>query len=143
MPSHAVLAHIAVLFFFFNHPSLSTGFLDSSVGKESACNAGDPIPGSGRSPGGGHGNPLKYSCPIKKTEHRRIDAFKLWCWRRLLRDPWTAKRSKWSILKEVNPKCSLEELVLKLQYFGYLLGRVNSLKKSLMLGEIAGRRRRG
>ena len=83
------------------------------------------------------------SWTIKKTEHRRIDAFKLWCWRRLLRDPWTAKRSKWSILKEVNPKCSLEELVLKLQYFGYLLGRVNSLKKSLMLGEIAGRRRRG
>ena len=89
---------------------------------------------------------VTYGCEswtMKKAEHRRIDAFKLWCWRRLLRDPWTAKRSKWSILKEVNPKCSLEELVLKLQYFGYLLGRVNSLKKSLMLGEIAGRRRRG
>ena len=61
MPSHAVLAHIAVLFFFFNHPSLSTGFLDSSVGKESACNAGDPIPGSGRSAGEGLGYPLQYS----------------------------------------------------------------------------------
>ena len=82
---------------------------------------------------------------IKKAEHRRIDAFELWCWRRLLRVPWTAKRSNQSILKEISPGCSLEGLMLKLklQYFGHLMRRVDSLEKTLMLGKIEGRRRRG
>ena len=89
-----------------------------------------------------------YGCQswtIKKAEHRRIDAFELWCWRRLLRVPWTAKRSNQSILKEISPGCSLEGLMLKLklQYFGHLRRRVDSLEKTLMLGEIGGRRRRG
>src|SRR5574341_1127625 len=82
---------------------------------------------------------------IKKAEHQRIDAFELWCWRRLLRVPWTAKRSNKSILKEINPEYSLERLMLKLklQYFGHLMRRANSLEKTLMLGKIEGRRRRG
>ena len=82
---------------------------------------------------------------IKKSERRRIDAFELWCWRRLLRVPWTARRSKQSTLKETSPGCSLEELMLnlKLQYFGHLMGRVDSLEKTLMLGGIGSRRRRG
>ena len=82
---------------------------------------------------------------VKKAEHRKIDAFELWCWRRLLRVPWTARRSKQSILKEISPGCSLEELMLKLklQYFGHLMQRVDSLEKTLMLGGIEGRRRRG
>ena len=82
---------------------------------------------------------------IKKDELRRIDAFELWCWRRLLRIPWTARRSKQSILKEISPGCSLEELMLKLklQYFGHLMQRDDSFEKTLMLGEIDGRRRRG
>ena len=82
---------------------------------------------------------------MKKAEHRRIDAFELWCWRRLLRVPWTARRSNQSILKEVSPGCSLEGLMLKLklQYFGHLMGRVDSLEKTLMLGGFGGRRRRG
>ena len=82
---------------------------------------------------------------MKKAESRRIDAFKLWCWRRLLRVPWTARRSNQSILKEISPGCSLEGLVLKLklQYFGLLLQRVDSLEKTLMLGGIGGRRKRG
>ena len=82
---------------------------------------------------------------MKKAEHRRIDAFELWCWRRLLRVPWTARRSKQSILKEIRPGISLEGLMLKLklQYFDYLIGRVDSLEKTLMLGGIGGRRRRG
>ena len=82
---------------------------------------------------------------IKKTEHQRIDAFELWCWRRLLRVPWTAGRSNQSKLKEINPEYSLEGLMLKLklQYFGYLMRRVDSLEKTLMLGGIRGRRRRG
>ena len=82
---------------------------------------------------------------MKKTERRRIDAFELWCWRRLLRVPWTAKRSNQSILKEISPGCSLEGLMLKLklQYFGHLIQRVDSLEKTLMLGGIEGRRRRG
>ena len=82
---------------------------------------------------------------MKKAEHRRIDAFELWCWRRLLRVPWTARRSNQSILKEVSPGISLEELMLqlKLQYFVHLMGRVDSLEKTLMLGGIGGRRRRG
>ena len=82
---------------------------------------------------------------LKKSEHRRIDAFELWCWRRLLRVPWTARRSNQSILKEISPGYSLEGLMLKLklQYFGHLMRRVNSLEKTLMLGEIGGRRRRG
>ena len=89
-----------------------------------------------------------YRCEswtIKKAEHRRIDAFELWCWRRLLRVPWTARRSNQSILKEINPEYSLEGLMLKLklQYFGHLMGRVNSLEKTLILGKIEGRRRRG
>ena len=85
------------------------------------------------------------SCTGKKTERRRIDAFELWCWRRLLRVPWTARRSNQSILKEISPGHSLEGLMLKLklQYFGYLMRRVDSLEKTLMLGGIGGRRRRG
>ena len=89
-----------------------------------------------------------YGCEswiIKKAEHRRIDAFELWCWRRLLRVPWTARRSKQSILKEICPEYSLEGVMLKLklQYFGHLMRRVDSLEKTLMLGKIEGRKRRG
>ena len=82
---------------------------------------------------------------MKKAEHQRIDAFELWCWRTLLRDPWTARRSNQSIPKETNPGISLEGLMfnLKLQYFGHLMRRVDSLEKTLMLGGIGGRRRRG
>ena len=82
---------------------------------------------------------------MKKAEHRRIDALELWCWRRLLRVPWTARRSNQSILKEISPGCSLEGLMLKLklQYFGHLMQRINSFEKTLMLGKIEGRRRRG
>ena len=80
---------------------------------------------------------------MKKAEHRRIDPFELWCWRRLLRVLWTARRSNQSILREVTPGCSLEGLMLKLQYFGHLMRRVDSLEKTLMLGGIGGRRRRG
>ena len=85
------------------------------------------------------------SCTIKKAECQRIDAFKLWCWRRLLRVPWTARRSNQSIPKEISPGCSLEGLMLKLklQYFGHLMWRDDSLEKTLMLGKIEGRRRRG
>ena len=85
------------------------------------------------------------SCTIKKAEPQRIDAFELWCWRRLLRVPWTARRSKQSIPKEINPEYSLEGrmLKLKLQYFGHLMRRVDSLEKTLMLGGIGSRRRRG
>ena len=84
------------------------------------------------------------SWTIKKPECRRIDAFELWCWRRLLRVPWTARRSNQSILKEISPGCSLEGLMLKLklQYFGQLMRRVDSFEKTLMLGKIEGRRRR-
>ena len=89
-----------------------------------------------------------YGCEswtVKKAECQRIDAFELWCWRRLLRVPWTAMRYNVSILKEISPGCSLEGLMLKLklQYFGHLMGRVDSLEKTLMLGVIGGRRRRG
>ena len=82
---------------------------------------------------------------MKKAEHRRIDAFELWCWRRLLRVPWTARRSNQSILKEINPGISLEGMMLRLelQYFGHLMRRVDSLERTLMLGGIRGRRRRG
>ena len=85
------------------------------------------------------------SWTAKKAEHRRIDAFELWCWRRLLRVPWTARRSNQPILKEISPGCSLEGLMLKLklQYFGHLMRRVDSFEKTLMLGGIGGRRRRG
>ena len=85
------------------------------------------------------------SCTIKKAEHRRIDAFELWCWRRLLRVPWTARRPNQSILKEISPGCSLEGLMLKLrlQYFGHLMQRADSLEKTLMLGKIERRRKRG
>ena len=91
---------------------------------------------------------VMYGCEswtIKKAEHLRIDAFELWCWRRLLKVPWTARRSNQSILKETSPGCSLEGLMLKLklQYFGHLMQRVDSLEKTLMLGKIEGRRRRG
>ena len=91
---------------------------------------------------------VMYACEswtVKKAECQRIDAFELWCWRRLLRVPWTTRRSNQSILKEISPECSLEGLMLKLklQYFGHLLRRVNSLEKTLMLGGIGGRRRRG
>ena len=81
---------------------------------------------------------------IKKAEHRRIDAFKLWCWRRLLRVPWTSRRSNLSVLKEISPECSLEGLVLKLklQHFGHLMQRADSLEKSLLMGKIEGKRRR-
>ena len=80
---------------------------------------------------------------MKKAEGRRIDAFELWCWRRLLRVPWTARRSNQSILKEISPGISLEGMMVKLQYFGHLTRRVDSLEKTLMLGGIGGRRRRG
>ena len=85
------------------------------------------------------------SWTVKKAEHRRIDAFELWCWRRLLRVPWTARRSNQSILYDIGPGCSLEGMMLKLrlQYFGHLMWRVDSLAKTLMLGGIRGRRRRG
>ena len=91
---------------------------------------------------------VMYGCEnwtVKKAESQKIDAFELWCWRRLLRVPWTARRSSQSILKEISPLCSLEGLMLKLklQYFGHLMRRVDSLEKSLMLGGIEGRRRRG
>ena len=91
---------------------------------------------------------VMYGCEswtVKKVDFRRIDAFELWCWRRFLRVPWTAKRSNQSILKEVSPVCSLEGLLLKLnlQYFGHLMRRVDSLEKTLILGGIRGRRRRG
>ena len=89
-----------------------------------------------------------YGCEngtIKKAERQRIDAFELWCWRTLLRIPWSARRSNQSILKEINPEYSLEGLMLKvkLQYFGHLMQRANSLEKTLMLGKVEGRRRRG
>ena len=85
------------------------------------------------------------SWTIKKAEHRRIDAFELWCWRRLLKVPWTARRPNQSILKDISPGCSLEGLMLKLklQYFGHLMQRVDSLEKTLMLGGIAGRQEKG
>ena len=85
------------------------------------------------------------SWTVKKAEHWRIDAFELWCWRRLLRVPWTARRSNQSILKEISPGCSLEGMMLKLklQYFGYLMWRVDSFEKTLMLGGIGGKRKRG
>ena len=91
---------------------------------------------------------VMYGCeswPLKKAERRKIDAFELWCWRRLLRVPWTARRSNQSILKQISPGCSLEGLMwkLKLQYFGHLMGRADSFEKTLMLGKIEGRRRRG
>ena len=91
---------------------------------------------------------VMYGCKswtLKKAEHQRIDAFELWCWRRLLRVPWTARRSNQSILKEINPGVSLEGMMLKLklQYFGHLMKRIDSLEKTLMLGGIGGRRRRG
>ena len=91
---------------------------------------------------------VKYGCEswtIKKAECQRIDAFELWCWRRLLRVPWTARRSNQSILKDISPEYSLEGLMLKLklQYFGYLMQRTDSFEKTLMLGKIEGRRRRG
>ena len=91
---------------------------------------------------------VMYGCEcwtVKKAEHRKIDAFELWCWRRLLRVPWTARRSNQSILKEISPGCSLERMMLKLklQYFGHLMRRVDSLEKTLVLGGIGGKRRRG
>ena len=91
---------------------------------------------------------VMYRCEswtIKKAEHQRIDAFELWCWRRLLRVPWTAKRSNQSNLKEISPECSLEGMMLKLklQYFGYLMRRTDSLENTLMLGKTEGRMRRG
>ena len=91
---------------------------------------------------------VMYGCEswtVKKAEHQRTDAFELWCWRRFLRDPWTARRSNQSILKEISPGISLEGMMLKLklQYFGHLMRRVDSLEKTLMLDEIGGKRRRG
>ena len=89
---------------------------------------------------------VMYGCEswtIKKAEHERIDALELWCWRRLLRVPWTARRSNQSILKEISPEYSLEGLMLKLQYFDHLMRKVSSLEKALMLGKIEGRERRG
>ena len=89
-----------------------------------------------------------YGCEswtVKKAERRRLDAFEVWCWGRLLRVPWSARRSNQSILKEISPECSLKGLMLKLklQYFGHLMGRADSFEKTLMLGKIEGRRRRG
>ena len=91
---------------------------------------------------------VMYGCEswiVKKAEHRRIDVFELWCWRRLLRVPWTARRCNQSILKEISPGCSLEVLMLKLklQYFGHLIRTADSLEKTMMLGKIEGKRRRG
>ena len=91
---------------------------------------------------------VMYGCEswtVKKAEHQRIDAFELWCWRRLLRAPWTARRSNQSTLKEISPGCSLEGLMLKLklQYFGHLMQRADSFEKTLVLGKIEGRRRKG
>ena len=91
---------------------------------------------------------VMYGCEswtVKKAEHQRIDAFELWCWRRLLRVPWTTRRSNQSILKEISPGCSLEGLMLKLklQSFGHLMGRADSFQKTVMLGKIEGRRKRG
>ena len=91
---------------------------------------------------------VMYGCEswtVKKAEHQRIDAFEVWCWRRLLRVPWAARRSNWSILKEISPEYSLEGLMrkLKLQYFGHLMRRTDSFEKTLMLAKIEGRRRRG
>ena len=91
---------------------------------------------------------VMYECEswtVKKAEHQRIDAFELWCWRRLLRVPWTSRRSNQSILKEISPRCSLKGLMLKLklQYFGHVMQRADSIEKTLMLGKIEGRRRRG
>ena len=83
------------------------------------------------------------NCTIKKAEHQKIDAFELWFWRRLLRVPWTARKSNQSILKEISPEYPLEGLMLKLQHFGHLMGRTDSLEKTLKLGKIEGRRRRG
>ena len=84
-----------------------------------------------------------WDLDYKESEHQRIDGFELWCWRRLLRVPWTARRSKKSILKEISPEYSLEGLMLKLQYFGHLMRRTDSFEKTLMLGKIEGRRRSG
>ena len=91
---------------------------------------------------------VMYGCEswtVKKAQHRRIDAFELWCWRRLLRVPWTARKSNQSILKEISPRYSLEGLMLKLklQYFGHLMRRADSFEKTLMLGKIEGRRKKG
>ena len=89
---------------------------------------------------------VMYRCEsriIKKTEHQRIDAFELWCWRRLVRVPWNSEKSNQSILKEINPEYSLGGLILKLQYFGHLMRRADSLEKSVMVGKIEGRGRRG
>ena len=89
---------------------------------------------------------VMYGCEswtVKKTEHQRIDAFELWCWRRLLRVPWSARRSNQSILKKISPEYSLEGLVLKFQYFGHLMQRTDSLEKNLTLGKIESKRRRG
>ena len=89
---------------------------------------------------------VMYGCEsrtVKKAECRKIEAFELWCWRRLLRVPWTARRSNQSILKEISPGCSLERMMLKLKYFGHLMRRADSLEKTLMLGGTGGRRRRG
>ena len=90
--------------------------------------------------------PVMYGCEswtIKKDERQRIDAFELWCWRRLMRVPWTAGRSNQSILKKINPKYSLEGMMLKLQYSGHLMGRTDSFEKTLKLGKVEGRRRKG
>ena len=91
---------------------------------------------------------VRYGCEnwtVRKAEHQKVDAFELWCWRRLLRVPWTARKSNQSILKEISPGCSLERLLLKLklQYFGHLMRRVDSMEKTMILGGIGGRRRRG
>ena len=115
--------------------------LDSILKSRDIANKGPPSQGYGFSSG-------HYGCEnrtVKKAERWKIDAFELWCWRRLLRVPWTARRSNQSILKEISPGCTLEGLILKLklQSFGHLMWRVDSLEKTLMLGGIGGRRRRG
>ena len=128
------------------------GFLHSSVGRESACNARDPglIPGSGRSPGEGIGYPFQYSDLEKNSMDSIVHGVaKSWTQLsdlhslRLLRVPWIARRQNQSILKEINPEYSLEGLMLKLQYFGHLMRRMDSFEKTLMLGKIEGKRRRG
>ena len=155
--SHARTLLITFLLSFGEEQACLWASLVAHLVKNLPANAGDArntvsIPGSGRSPVEGNGNPLQYSYlenPMdweldhKKAVQQRIDAFGLWCWRRFLRIPWAARRSNQSILKEISPEYSLEGLMLKLQYFGHLMQRTDSFEKTLMLGKLEGRKRRG
>ena len=123
---------------------LNKGTLQSSKGAGLSSHSRDKGPSS-QGYGFSSGHVWMWELDYKEAEHRRIDAFELWCWRRLLRVPWTARRSNQFILKEISPGCSLEGLMLKLklQYFGHLMWRADSFEKTLMLGKIEGRRRKG